>query len=423
MRKEIKLTLLMSMLMVCMFGLSACVKKTADEEQIKQELESENDFHFLKEGEHIEEIVIEKRQTEKKEKTDTVWCIVVTSDSEISCQKNIVLSYGLYDKAGWMLDDIEVESKEKWIMTPLKGVEESALLTLLSGRVLVIDGEEWQITQENLSNVRIEKQQTDLEQQTDKVTISFVLDDKLERAEGQIEVLFTFSQKWKYDSIISKDEFSVSLKQEYALNVSEDDLIAKVTEIEFPVGETKQTISVGGQEISDFKIDAQESESKGSRQIYRCSYKVNKSKTVLEAETLIVYTYQEGEGWNGSVYSTVSQIVSTDIAGTWIGTYLSGFWEEKGQLYISEMKDDGTVTAVYEFTSGNQSVVDGSYELSGTWDQENLKLWLEAGEWIVKPVKIRLSNDKDNITAKLNIEDDRLELRAQGNWMKAVRSN
>lgn len=413
MRKDIRVILLVGMLIISAFGLSACGKKVADEEQIKQELETNVEFQFLKEGEQIEEIVIEKRQTEKEQKTDTVWCTVVTNDAEISCQKNIILSYGLYDKAGWQLDDIEIESKKDWIMMPLKGVDESAVLTLLAGQVIVIDKEEWLITQENLLKVEIENQQTNLEQKTDQLTVSLVLDDKLERAEGKVEVLFTFDQEWQYDSVISMDDFAVSMKEEYSLNVSEDDLMAKVIEAELPVGETKQTISVEKEEISDFRIDEQKAGSKGSRQIYQCSYRVNKSQVALEMKTAIIYTYQDGNGWSGSVNKTESKVVSADIEGNWGGTYIDGFSKEKAELHISEVKDDGTVTATYSFASG-------SYELSGTWNQESLELYLDAGEWIVEPEKIRVSNDKDKITGELKLEKDRLEANTQQGFIYFV---
>lgn len=403
MRKSIKITTLMGMLIISMLSLSACGQKVADEEQIKQELEENTEFQFLREGEQIEEVVIEKRQTEKEQKTDTVWCTVVTNDTEVSCRKNVILSYGLYDKTGWLLDDVEVESRDKWIMTPLKGIEESSLSDLLSGQIINIDNEEWSIAQGNLVNVKMEEQETDLEQKTDRVTISLTLDDKLERAEGKIEVLFIFNREWRFDSIISKDDFTVSMKEEYALNISEDDVMAKVIETELPVGETKQTISVGEQEISDFKIEEQKAESKGSRQIYRCSYHINKPQVTFAMESQIVYTYQDGEGWKSSVKDTTSQIVSTNIAGNWSGTYIDGFSEKKAELDIIEVQEDGSVSAVYTFD-------EGSYELSGTWNQESLELWLEAGDWIVEPAKIRkFRNDKKDITGELKLEKDRLE--------------
>ena len=49
MRKATKYTLLMSMLIICALTLSGCGKKVADEEQIKQELESNTEIIFLSE--------------------------------------------------------------------------------------------------------------------------------------------------------------------------------------------------------------------------------------------------------------------------------------------------------------------------------------------------------------------------------------
>lgn len=406
MKKTIRYSLLMSMLIICILGLFGCGKKTADEEQIRQDLETNEELQFLREGEQIKDIVIEKRQTEKEQKTDTVWCTITTNDTAVSCEKQVVLSYGLYDKTGWVLDHIEVEPKEQWDMTPLKGIDANDLSQLLYGQGITLGEDEWLITKESLLKAEIENQQTDLEQKTDQITISLALDDKLERIEGTIEVLFTFQQEWKYDSLISKDGLTVSVKDEYRMNRSENDLISKIIEKELPVGETKQTIIAEKQEISDFKIEEQKAESKGSRQIFQCSYKVSKSHIVFEMESTITYAYQDGVGWNGSVNKTISKVISSDIAGNWSGTYLRIATKEKAKLHISEVKEDGTVTADYTFA-------EGSYELSGTWNPENLELWLEAGNWIEEPEKIRISNDKDNITGVLNVNKERLELKTQ----------
>lgn len=402
MRKWKRSAFFLCLLAVCTAALSGCGAKTADQEQIRQALESNDEFHFLKAGEQIEEVVIEKRQTDRKQKTDRIWCTVVTKDEEASCSKKAVLTYGLYDKSGWMLDDIEVESKELWDMSPLKGVEKSALPDLLSGQVIMIDGEKWPVTREALENAKIEKQQTNLEQKRDEVTISLVLEEELEKAEGKMDLLFTFEQEWKLDSVMQKDEFAVSMKEEYELNVSEEDLTALILGQELPVGETRQTILVQKENISDFKISEHQSENKGGLQIYRCKYTVTRSQTALEMETTVLYEYQAGEGWSGAVQETVSRVTAADIQGIWRGTYIAGLHEENAELRISEVKEDGTVTAVFKFA-------EGSYELSGTWDRDSLKLHLEPGNWIEEPAKVRFSNDKGKLSGELKLEKDRLE--------------
>ena len=70
--------------------------------------------------------------------------------------------------------------------------------------------------------------------------------------------------------------------------------------------------------------------------------------------------------------------------------------------------------ATYTFTPEISGSSGGSYELSGTWNQESLELLLEAGDWIVEPEKVRLSNNNDNIKAELNVGKERIEGYAQG---------
>ena len=94
------------LLAVLALSMAACGSKTADEAQIIEELESNQEFSFLADGEQVDKIIIEKMQTDKDQKTDTVWCTVITSDTEISYQKSVVLTYGLYDKEGWKFDEV-----------------------------------------------------------------------------------------------------------------------------------------------------------------------------------------------------------------------------------------------------------------------------------------------------------------------------
>lgn len=408
------------LLFVLALSMAACGSKTADEAQIIEELTSNQEFSFLTDREQIDEIIIEKRQTDKDQKTDTVWCTVITSDAEISYQKSVVLTYGLYDKEGWILDDVKVEAKGQWIMTPLKGISEEDALDSLYGHSIIVENEEWVITRNNLLRAEIEDRQTDLEEEKDKLTISLVLDEEIERAEGKIEVSYFFDQGWKFDAVLSNSDFTAEMKAEYALNVTEEDLIKEMSGLEITYAgngsQGKQTVTVDTQEISDFVIEEHTSEDKGSIQIYSCSYNLNKPHVVLKIEVIIAYRHQSEDGWTARVDQLTSQVISANIAGDWSGTYNDVPWEGRAELHISEIQEDGTVTAIYRFIPDSRTKDPaGSYELSGYWDSESLRLILEAGEWIEQPAKITILNDKNNITAQFNIEKDRFEGYGQGN--------
>lgn len=418
--KKAKYVLELILVCILAFGLTACGNKVADEEQIQQELESNSEFNFLKDGEQLDEVVVVRRQTDKDQKTDTVWCTIVTSDSEVSYQKNVILTYGLYDKEGWILDNVDVDPKGQWIFIPLKGISKDDVLDSLYGHSVVVDNEEWVITQKNLLRAEVKDQQTNLEDKQDRVTIYLVLDEEVERAEGEIEVSYFFDQEWVFDSVLSNREFAAVMKEEYALNITEDNLINEMSGMEIIYNgsgsQNKQTLTVNLQEISDFKIDEHTSESKGSSQIYHCSYNLNKPHVVLGIEAVITYSHQNEAGWTARMNQPTSKVLSTNIAGDWSGTYSDVPWNGTAELHISEIQQDGTVTATYRFIPDSRSSsTAGSYELSGYWDEESLKLVLKVGEWIEEPEKVRITNDKQDITAQLDIEKGRFEGHAQGN--------
>lgn len=71
--KKIYLFLLM-MLMVVMFV--GCGKKVANEEQIQIDLETYTEKTILADNEKIIAVTIDKRQTQKDDKKDVVWCTI-----------------------------------------------------------------------------------------------------------------------------------------------------------------------------------------------------------------------------------------------------------------------------------------------------------------------------------------------------------
>lgn len=111
--KKIYLSLLITFSLVF---LVSCGKKVADEEQIQIDLEAFTQKSILSDSEKIIEIAIDKRQTQKDEKLDTVWCTVQTEDER-----------------GWILDEVSVSDKSSWVITPLIGVSDDEISASLIG--------------------------------------------------------------------------------------------------------------------------------------------------------------------------------------------------------------------------------------------------------------------------------------------------
>ena len=119
------------MLMAVIFV--GCGKKVANEEQIQIDLETFMEKSILADNEKILAVTIDKRQTQKDDKKDVVWCTIQTEDERCAYEKSIVLTYSLYDEGGWMLDEISGNDRSGWVITPLTGVNDDEISASLSG--------------------------------------------------------------------------------------------------------------------------------------------------------------------------------------------------------------------------------------------------------------------------------------------------
>lgn len=404
--------------------LSGC-SSVANEKKIQSDLETDTQFDFLNEGEKIEKLEIEKRQTDKKQKIDTIWCMITTADTEVSYQKNAVLTYSFYDKGGWMLDDVSVNKSKEWIKTPLKGIDDEKIQSSLNGKYITINDEKWEITKDNISNFSIDKHDTNLEEKTDTVIASLTLDADVEEANGQVVISYKFDDKWKLDTLSDKTVFTATVKPEAALNVTEDDLMNEIVNQGFQYGGSKpdkskklifkdnrnqQTVAINKGQLSDFKIDNQESSSKGSSQKYFCSGILTTSHVIFRLNAEIEYKYKKNDGWKMKSVAIIPEVYSVNIEGDWTGTYRAAGDCGKVTLSITDVSDDGTISGVYSWTP---DVIDiarqpGSYHVSGTMNKDRLLLDLKAGEWIDEP-KWATSVTKCDINALLYVDNSKME--------------
>lgn len=404
--------ILIVIMILGMLVFTGCAK-TADEKQIKIDLEN---TQFLKESETIEELIVEKRQTDKDQKEDIIWCSITTADEYVSYQKEVILTYGLYNK-GWVLDDISVNAVNQWIQTPLQGIDDNNILNSLSGLSITVDSDQWLFTSDNIINYSVKHHETDLDARTDKVTVDLTVDDEVEEVTGELIVNYVFNNGWKFDSMSINEEFVASVKPEVALMVTNEDLIAEISGQNFVLEDPEadgfvwqaekdmHTVSINNDEISDFVIKEQEMLSKGMHQIYHCECMVNKACGKFNLEIEMPYWYQSGEWMLGSI--DISAICDTlDIIGEWTGVYHDVPFGGNAVLNISDIDENGNITAVYSYTPSEEDRYGepGSYKVFGEIDMLTLDMNLKAGDWIEEPSSV-LSWTKGDIFAMLYVDE------------------
>ncbi|MGM9961665.1 MAG: hypothetical protein ACI319_01215 [Holdemanella porci] len=422
MRKKKLLPIMTTGIILAMASGCSSVPK---EKEIQEDLANYNiNQGLLDQEEIINEIYIDNRDTNKEQRYDKVLCTITTEKDNISYEKKATLLYHKYEK-GWELEDVRVNDSKEWIITPLKGVDVETISHSLISETIEINGETWTIDNEDVSDITIQKQETSLENKTDKVILNLVIDDSVEQATGKVVANYIFDKKWELVSISDDGGFKVETKPEKALNVTENDLLEKLDgqivkygetrtdfgEISMIDNSTQQDITVSKEGIIDFKIDSHEIKNKGTEQIYKCSCKMKKNRATFILN--IEYSYYYDVDWKMQPLTIELQFDSVDIVGEWTGRYNGISTDGTSVLNIISVDGD-MITGTYSYTPDEISKYKqpGSYTVSGVWDKERMLLNLQAGDWIVKPDRA-LSTEKHDINAIYYVEKSKIRGRGQ----------
>jgi len=418
-RRKMKKYILAIVTLVLSFILAGCSasmsSSIADEEAILEELKTGTMF-VLDEKEVIKEIVIEKRQTDEENRTDTVWCILNTEDEEVAYQKRAVLTYGYYDDKGWLLDDVEVGSHKEWGRTPLKGVNTTNIASNISDSKLRVKiGEDsWLLDSSSIAEATVEAQNTDLEKKSDEIIVKVTLDSQVQQAVGEVVLKYSFGSSWQLTSATTNGEFIAMEKPGTGLEVAEDDLLNAINnyvfmyepkttseKISYGSSSYEQTVTLDKSQVSDFVIQSKEMREKGTLIQYHCSGVLTKAHAVFSFKVEIGYFY-DGEKWNFADAIFDSEVISANVLGEWKGTYKGIPRNGTTTLNITNIDENGLITGVYSWTPDeiNEYSQPGSYYVSGTMDLNTLCLNLIAGEWIDEP-SWALSITKQNVECAL----------------------
>lgn len=421
MKKKIILCLAMVFAFICMC--TGC-NSVAKEKEIKEDLEQYTQENFLREGEKIDKVVIEKRITKKKEKSDQVWCTVTSKDLNAAYEKKVILIYHLYNSDGWILDEIYDDPSGEEIIKPLVGVDEEKITNSLVGESLTVEDESWNIEEGEIKSVKIKKEQTDLEKGTENLTAEIEVASDVETVNATVELGYEFDKEWELKSVKEKGTAKTKENAETALKTDDESIISLLdgqTISILPYKEDDgvhvysssdiQEVIIAKDEISDLKIESQKKSNKGENQNIVCSFVWNKAKAVFQVTAEIAY-YYEGE-WQKNVNSLKPELKSIDnMMGVWNGTYNGAPYSGTAELNITSI-DGTTITGVYSYTPEKIDRYShaGNYSVSGTIDTSTLIMKLKAGDWVEKPDK-PLSTEKIDITATYRINDD--EIRGVG---------
>ena len=159
----------------------------------------------------IDNLTIVKRQSSKEEKVDTVYCEIISNDTQVKYYRKYILYYKYYDQ-GWMLDNVEPYDNSTWTSTPLSGVQKDQIIELFNKQNVLPDEVEYKNV--NYDEIDVIRQDTNLEGLTDNITVSLKEDSSYLMINGTINLLFTFNQmysKWFFTKCTVNSDYKEGL--------------------------------------------------------------------------------------------------------------------------------------------------------------------------------------------------------------------
>ena len=398
--KKVLLTVLL--FAVVFFSFAACSSVSAvDEALIRNDLDSI--VTSISKNEKVVKMAIENRETDLDKSKDEIQCSVTTEDGFCRYEKSVVMMYNLDGDDNWSLNDFTFNDRSEWSVFPLKGVNEEDVTVSLEGISVTAGNEIWNVTQDNVKIVSIDKHETDLEAKTDKITATVTVDDDVEEANGRLVIDYTFNNQWVVNSISGNNDFEASVKPGLELNVTDETLINVISEQSFDYGRNLDSIFASATKVvpitkdgvTDFSMEGHESSEKGKVREYICKCILKSKYAEFNLDINIYYRYDSNDGWVSQPISVEAECFSVSIEGKWTG--MRG--NDSCELDITEMDTEGNITAIYT-NYGNSYKDSYSYYLSGKIDLNSLIITLEAGDWINKPGLAY----KSDIQAQLNVD-------------------
>lgn len=404
-RKTLLITLVTLILLLT--GCGSSLKDDTIINDIKAGLESS-----LNEKETIDSVEITNRDTDKETKETTVFMTITSNDGMIEYVRHFVAWYSVNDDNEWYLIEIDKNKVSDWTTRPISGVTKDNILSSLIGEDIWCGDDCWEISTNNVKELEIVSQKTNLTEYTDEIKVEITLDSKLQNVTGEITVRYEFNERWRIKEVIQDNDFVGETKEEFSLKVSENDLKQLLTRegsVLITSSSNTQEITVSDTEISDFKINDIIITDKGERRKYKCTCTITEPLAILKLKLEFTYLFDDSEWYlfePGIICET--EIVSLNITGRWTGRYKGAGASGTSTLSIDSISEDGTIIGIYSYVPDSIDKYSnaGSYKVSGKIDTDTLYMNLIAEDWINEDSSPFMKTD---IRANVFISDMKIE--------------
>lgn len=347
------------------------------------------------------------REHGSSRKRAVIYCRVTADSDGRVWHQAYRLDY-IRNDSGWKLVSSEAYEPETWEVSASAGVTVEALRQLLLGREIGIKDISGTISEENLGELVINEQSTDLDAGTDSVKLSYTLKSEIASCTQNAEAALLFDgEKWTLSSLTPEGTATLAFNPGKEFGRSEEDLktVLYSTPVQLEGEYDTQQVTVDSASLTDFRCVDYAFDWNTGTVNYNCTFRLVKRVASLSVEASITYGYKS-YGWDVDSVAYTPVVEKTNLVGTWTGDYYNWWGSPNMTLEVSAQDANDMLTAVC-YVGPSASVPDygnGSYAMVGGIQKDNLTVSLVSGDWIEKNGDIYKSDFK----AMLWIDEEKI---------------
>ena len=372
------------------------------------------DFQNLPEEEKVTSLTINRRETQRFQRSDAVWCDITTETPAVRYDRSYLLSYEL-TKEGWKLFAVDNTATSSWDTAPLAGVSVEELQALLVGQPIEADEDfTYTLTDEDVSDVEILSQTTDLNGRTDQVEASITVTDDILAWTVNAQIGCSFDEGWQLDTL-ENAQAAVDFKPGMDFKLTQEDHLEDLYETPIVLGlpeeeeedmmevivagepeeeatdaveETDiiQEVAVTEETISNFSVEETAFRLEDSKHLVTCTFDLVKDIATLQVEAVMTYGH-DGKTWEMEEVDYTATVKEVNLDGDWVGTYSENAERKPSVKLTFTTAEDGTQKGTFAFSPSEITPVfgTGSYAATAKVDLKTLTVTVTPGEWIANP--------------------------------------
>lgn len=345
---------------------------------------------------NIKKLDIHETNIDETKTFADVRCTVTLESEDVRKVQSYQVKYTKINDKAWVMDSYFPYNQDLWTVEALKGVGTKTIKNCLYGQKINVGNVPITLNAQDIEDVKIENQVTDLKVGKDEVSFSYKIRSKIASATQHAKAVFSFDKdKWSLVNMQHNENCSIVLNKGFEFKRTNDAIKNDIykSPVYWKTYYGTQTIKTNDGTLRNLKVQPEAFEWKSGFVTQKTSFDLVKRVATLHVDADVVYEYTS-TGWAVKNVHYKPRVESVSLQGKWTGHYSTWSSKPSLSLYVNTQDANGMLTATFDF-GPSANVPDyktGSYSMVGGIEKETLVVTLKGNNWINRPRGFRMVN-------------------------------